>query len=183
MHTCIVGLLVRAGGGWMLVTKIRDSRELEDCLEGTWRPFEEWGGGGGGTAPSKASGQAPRSLTHTQRAAGSEQHQASTHQASSGRGRLTDCCRVRLAPRSSDRGGRARYPQVTPGLATHRQSCPPESSTPDLSSSVHVDAPHLACLPSHHPPVLQPHQPPPNPAGLAGPFPSHESCEDRQYLR
>lgn len=50
----------------MLVTKIRDSRELEDCLEGTWRPFEEWGGGGGGTAPSKASGQALTLSQHSE---------------------------------------------------------------------------------------------------------------------
>lgn len=63
------------------------------------------------------------------------------------------------------RTGGARSPQVTLALTTHRRSCSPESSTPDLSSS--VDAPHLACLPpnmrpplpSHPPPVLQPHQP------------------------
>lgn len=48
----------------MLVTKIRDSRELEDCLEGTWRPFEEWGGGGGRDRAVK--GLRPStSLTHS----------------------------------------------------------------------------------------------------------------------
>lgn len=98
-----------------------------------------------------------------------------------------DCCRVRLAPRSSDRGG-ARSPQVTMALATHSRSCSPESSTPDLSSS--VDAPHLACLPPNMLPP--PSIPPPscaatpptaaNPPGLAGPFPSQVSCEDRKYL-
>lgn len=64
----------------MLVTKIRDSRELEDCLEGTWRPFEEWGGGGG-EGPRRQRPQAKHSLSHST---------ASTHQASSERGRLTD---------------------------------------------------------------------------------------------
>lgn len=47
----------------MLVTKIRDSRELEDCLEGTWRPFEEWGGGGGRDRAVKGLRPSTHSLT------------------------------------------------------------------------------------------------------------------------
>lgn len=74
----------------MLVTRF----EIHVSWRIVWR---EPGGllkkGGGGTAPSKASGQA-----HTQRAAASREH----HQASSES--VGDCCRVRLAPRSSDRG-------------------------------------------------------------------------------
>lgn len=96
---------------------------------------------------------------HTHTAARSERRASGKHQQQALS--VGDCCRVRLAPRSSDWGG-ARSPQVTPALATHRRSCSPESSTPDLSSS--VDAPPT--WPASHPPVLQPHQQPPT---LAGP--------------
>lgn len=164
----------RVGGGWMLVTRF----EIHVSWRIVWREpgalLKE--GVGGGTAPSKASGQAR--IRSVQRAA------STSKQSSEGVG---DCCRVRLAPRSSDRGG-ARSPQVTLALATHRRSCSPESSTPDLSSS--VEAPHLACLPPNMLPP--PSIPPPscaatpptaaNPPGLAGPFPSQVSCEDRKYL-
>lgn len=67
----------------MLVTKIRDSRELEDCLEGTWRPFEEWGGGGGGR-PRRQRPQAKHfahSLTRSAQLAASSTKQAPTRQA------------------------------------------------------------------------------------------------------
>lgn len=90
----------------MLVTRFEIHVSWRIVWEGTWRPFERRGGGG--TAPSKASGQA-----HTQRAASSEQH----HQASSEG--VGDCCRVRLAPRSSDRG--RQVPTSHPG-ADHSQA-------------------------------------------------------------
>lgn len=86
-----------------------------------------------------------------------------------------DCCRVwplLLALRTG-----ARSPQVTPRLATHRRLCSPESSTPDLSSSVAASThPTLpASHPPYHPTVLQPHQQPPT-------FPKAPSRRSRRCL-
>lgn len=144
--------------------QIRDSRELEDCLEGTWRPFERRGGGG--SAPSKASGQA-HAYTRSAQA-------GTTRQGKAPAGKLClmgvgDC--LSSPPGSSSLLGRGAPGPHKSHLGWPLTGGGARLNHPLPTSSSSVDAPHLACLPpscAATPPTAASPPRPPRPVSVAG---------------
>lgn len=148
----------RAGGGWMLVTRF----EIHVSWRIVWR---EPGGllkkGGGGSAPSKASGQA-HTRTHTR----SAQRGTSKHQAKLWWAWVTAVESAwLLALRTGGAPGPHKSHLGWPLTGAHARLNHP---LPTSSSS--VDAPHLACLPpscAATPPTAASPPRPPRPVSVA----------------